>query len=39
MSVLEELFGNASDSEASTFRGFEDDELKDIVFSEDDGQG
>lgn len=36
-SALEELFGNTSDSEASTFRGFEDAELEDILFSDDDG--
>lgn len=35
-SVLEELFGNASESEASTFHGFEDGELEDIFFSDDD---
>ncbi|KAK0134987.1 Zinc finger protein DPF3 [Merluccius polli] len=35
-SALEELFGSASDSEASTFHGFEDAELEDIFFSEDD---
>ncbi|XP_074472410.1 zinc finger protein DPF3 isoform X4 [Sebastes fasciatus] len=35
-SALEELFGNASDSEASTFHGFEDAEVEDILFSEDD---
>lgn len=32
-SALEELFGNTSDSEASTFHGFEDTELEDILFS------
>lgn len=36
MSILEELFCNASDSEASTFHGFEDKELEDIFFSDDD---
>lgn len=35
-SALEELFGAASDSEASTFHGFEDAEVEDIFFSEDD---
>lgn len=35
MSALEELFGNASDSEASTFHGFEEAEL-DVLFSDDD---
>lgn len=36
MSALEELFGSASDSEASTFHGFEEAELEDILFSDDD---
>lgn len=36
-SALEELFCNASDSEASTFHGFEDEEVEDILFSDDDG--
>lgn len=37
LSALEELFDNAaSDSEASTFHGFEDAELQDILFSDDD---
>ncbi|KAK2856395.1 hypothetical protein Q5P01_005130 [Channa striata] len=36
MSALEELFGNASDSEASTFHGFEEADLEDILFSDDD---
>ena len=36
MSALEELFGTASDSEASTFRGFEEAELEDILLSEDE---
>ncbi|XP_034382868.1 zinc finger protein DPF3 isoform X3 [Cyclopterus lumpus] len=31
-SALEELFGDASDSEASTFPGFEDGELEDVMF-------
>lgn len=35
-SALEELFGNASDSEASTFHGFEDAELEDILISDND---
>lgn len=35
-STLEELFGSASDSEASTFHGFEDAELEDISFSDSD---
>ncbi|XP_028997072.1 zinc finger protein DPF3 isoform X7 [Betta splendens] len=34
-SALEELFGSASDSEASTFHGFEDAELEDILFWDD----
>ncbi|KAG7509055.1 zinc finger protein DPF3 isoform X2 [Solea senegalensis] len=36
MSALEELFGNVSDSEASTFLGFEEAELEDILLSDDD---
>lgn len=35
-SALEEMFGHSSDSEASTFHGFEDVELEDVLFSEDD---
>lgn len=35
ISAPEELFGSASDSEASTFHGFEDAELEDIMFSDD----
>lgn len=35
-STLKELFGSASDSEASTFHGFEDAELEDISFSDSD---
>lgn len=35
-SALEELFGCASDSEASTFHGFEDAELEDILLSDHD---
>lgn len=35
-SALEELFGSASDSEASTFYGFDDAELEDILFSNSD---
>ncbi|KAG7240305.1 hypothetical protein INR49_027116 [Caranx melampygus] len=36
MSALEELFGSTSDSEASTFQGFEEAELEDILLSDDD---
>uniref|UniRef100_A0A3B4W8Y0 Double PHD fingers 3 n=1 Tax=Seriola lalandi dorsalis TaxID=1841481 RepID=A0A3B4W8Y0_SERLL len=36
MSALEELFSNTSDSEASTFQGFEEAELEDILLSDDD---
>ncbi|XP_042245933.1 zinc finger protein DPF3 isoform X4 [Thunnus thynnus] len=36
LSALEELFGSTSDSEASTFHGFEDAELEDILFSDDE---
>lgn len=36
LSALEELFGNASDSEASTFHGFEDADLEDVLFSDND---
>ncbi|TKS76019.1 Zinc finger protein DPF3 [Collichthys lucidus] len=36
LSALEELFGSTSDSEASTFHGFEDAELEDILFSDND---
>lgn len=32
-SALEELFGSASDSEASTFYGFEDAEAEDVLFT------
>lgn len=35
-SALEELFGSASDSEASTFYGFDDAELEDVLFSDSD---
>lgn len=35
-SALEELFGSASDSEASTFYGFEDAEAEDVLFSDAD---
>lgn len=35
-SALEELFGSASDSEASTFYGFDDAELEDVSFSDSD---
>ncbi|XP_019898407.1 zinc finger protein DPF3 isoform X5 [Esox lucius] len=35
-SVLEELFGDTSESEASTFYGFEDGELEDILFSDEE---
>lgn len=34
--ALEELFGSASDSEASTFYGFEDAEAEDVLFSDAD---
>lgn len=34
--ALEEMFGSASDSEASAFHGFEDAEVEDILFSDDD---
>lgn len=33
-SALEELFGSASDSEASTFHGFEDADLEGILLSD-----
>ncbi len=36
LSALEELFRDTSDSEASTFHGFEDAELQDVLFSDDD---
>lgn len=36
MSALEELFGSASDSEASTFQGFEEAELEDVLLSDGD---
>lgn len=36
LSALEELFGSASDSEASTFHGFEDADLEDILFLDND---
>lgn len=36
LSALEELFGSASDSEASTFHGFEDAELEDILLSDNE---
>lgn len=35
ISAPEELFDSASDSEASTFHGFEDAELQEILFSDD----
>lgn len=35
---LEELFGGGSDSEASTFHGFEDVMLEDILFSDTEDQ-
>ena len=37
-SALEELFGSASDSDASTFHGFEEGELEDVLFSDDDDE-
>lgn len=37
-SALEELFGGASDSDASTFHGFEEAELEDVLFSDDDDE-